>query len=68
MASLLPAVTALVAGVAARKPDHGTGFGEDNHGAAEQAAMFAQMRFCVDIVLSPRQGPISPRAPINGAR
>jgi hypothetical protein len=48
MASWLPAVTALIAGVAGRKPDHGTGFGEDNHGAAERAAMFAQMRFCMD--------------------
>jgi hypothetical protein len=48
MASWLPVVTSLIAGIAGRKPDHGTGFGEDNHGAAERAAMFAQMRFCMD--------------------
>src|SRR3954469_3964187 len=48
MASRLPTVTALIAGVAGRKPDHGTGFGEDNHGVAERAAMFAQMGFCMD--------------------
>lgn len=57
MASLLPAIALLIAGVAARKPDHGTGFGEDNHGAAERVAMFAQMRFCVDSVPGLRQGP-----------
>src|SRR3954451_10895143 len=67
MASLLPAVTALIAGVADRKPDHGTRFGEDNHGAAERAAMFAQMRFCMDYCTEPATGSTSPRAPIDGA-
>src|SRR3954453_21391084 len=48
--------------VAGRKPAHGTGFGEDNHGAAERAAMFAQMRFCMDYCTEPATGSTSPRA------
>src|SRR4051794_22013866 len=67
MASLLPAVTSLIAGVAARKPDHGTGFGEDNHGAAERAAMFAKMRFCMNYCTEPATRSTSPRVPIDAA-
>src|SRR4051794_15178385 len=60
---LLPTVTSLIADVAGRKPDHGTGFGEDNHGAAERAAMFAQMRFCMDYCTEPATGPKQPASP-----
>jgi hypothetical protein len=63
MASRLPAVTSLIAGRAARKPDHGTGFGEDNHGVAERAAMFAQMRFCGDYCTEPATGSKQPTRP-----
>src|SRR4051794_29819996 len=63
MASWLLAVTSLIAGVAARKPDHGTRFGEDNHGAAERAAMFAQMRFCMDYSTEPATGSNQPARP-----
>jgi hypothetical protein len=63
MASWLPAVTSLIAGVAGRKPDLGTGFGEDNHGAAEWAAMFAQMRICMDYCTEPATGSKQPASP-----
>jgi hypothetical protein len=67
MASWLPAVTLLITSVAARKPDHGTGFGKGDHEVAERAAMFAQMRFCMDYCTEPATGSTSPRALIDGA-